>query len=263
MNPYRVLGIKEGGGRKEVRNAFRKLAVRYHPDKNPDRRKWSEEKFRQVYAAYETLLARLEREERRGGEERLTVYGDKPEEPYFLKCNDPKSRCLSILHFLLNEEKEKALQLFQGMLKEHGIEFLCTFLSRRDFLDTQYLVAEALEEKGNLHLAARLYRDIVDMESSRTFPWHYLSVVVEKLKDLYLRKLPRSSSPEQALMWYQESEALGLNNREKGKVAQGRAEAFLSLGKVRKAVKHFRQAERYGNNSRSLDRLRVSLSGHL
>jgi curved DNA-binding protein CbpA len=264
LNPYKVLGLKEGATRKEVKAAFHRLAVRFHPDKNPDRRNWSEDKFRQVYAAYETLLVQLERSERATSKKvKLTVYADKPEEPFFLKRHDPKSRSLTILHYLLNDERAKALTLFQEMLREHGIDFLSKFLARRDYLDCQFLVAESLEEKGNLHLAAALLRELIQSESTHRFPWHYIPVVVERLKDLYLRKLPRSSSPEQALRWYEESEALGLSDREKGKVAQGRAEAFLSLGKVRKAVRHFKEAERLGNVSRSLDRLRVSLSAHL
>jgi len=264
LNPYKVLGLKEGATPKEVKAAFRRLAVRYHPDKNPDRRSWSEEKFRQIYAAYETLLAQLERQSRRrAAEEKVKIKANKAEEPYFLKRNDPKSRSLTILHYLLNGQRNAALGLFQEMLREHGVDFLARYLGRRDFLDCQFLVAEALEEKGNLHLAAALLREIVRQESNRRFPWHYVPVVVERLKDLYLRKLPRASSPEQALKWYEESEALGLSDREKGKVAQGKAEAYLSLGKIKKAVRHFKEAERLGNNSRSLDRLRVALSQHL
>ena len=264
LNPYKILGVKEGANQSEVKTAFRRLAVKYHPDKNPDRRSWSEEKFRQIYAAYEILLAQIER----GGngvavEEKLTMHGDKPDEPFFLSRHDPKSRCLTILHHLLNGDRESALRMFQEVLREHGAGVFTRYLPRRDFLDCQFLVAEALEEKGNLHLAATLLREIVEYEGSRRYPWHYVPVVVERLKDLYLRKLPRSSSPEQALRWYEESESLGLTDREKGRVAQGKAEAFLSLGKIRSAVRHFKEAERLGNASRSLDRLRMSLSAHL
>ncbi len=264
LNPYKVLGLEEGATEKEIRAAFRRLAVRYHPDKNPDRRSWSEEKFRQIYAAYETLLAQLERQKRKSKTPRKrrqsTPSGD---EPYFLSRNDPKSRCLTILHYLLNGERAEAITLFQEMLQEHGVDFLHRYLGRRDFLDCQFLVAEALEERGNLHLAAVLLQEIVRQESGRRFPWHYLPVVVERLKDLYLRKLPRASSPEQALKWYEQSETLELSDREKGKVAQGKAEAYLSMGKIKQAVKYFKEAQRLGNNSRSLDRLRNALAGHL
>lgn len=264
LNPYKVLGLKENANTKEVESAFRKLAVRYHPDKNPDRRTWSEEKFRQVYAAYETLLDQLDRMERNGRRhEPITVRPSTPEEPCFVKRQDAPSKCLQILHFLLSEEKGKALNLFQEMIQEHGIDVLAEHMSRRDYLDCQYLVAEALEDKGNLHLAAALLNDLVERESEKRYSWHYVPIVVERLKDLYLRKLPRSSSPEQALKWYAQSETLGLSDREKGKMAQGKAEAYLSLGKIRKSVKYFKMAERFGNTSRSLDRLRVALAAHL
>jgi hypothetical protein len=86
-------------------------------------------------------------------------------------------------------------------------------------------VAEALEEKGNLHLAAAMLGKLVESEGNRRYSWHYLPIVIERLKDLYLRKLPRSSSPEQALRGYEQSEELGLNERGRGTVAQGKAEA--------------------------------------
>ena len=224
---------------------------------------WSEEKFRQIYAAYETLLAQIKYDQGKKRNAAIKVRPNKPDEPYFIRKNDPGSKCMKILHFLLEDEKPKALSLFQEMFQEYGIGFLAEFLPRRDFLDCQYLVAEALEEKGNLHLAAALLGKLVESEADRRYSWHYLPIVIERLKDLYLRKLPRSSSPEQALRWYEQSEKLGLNEREKGKVAQGKAEAYLQMGKVRKSVKHFKRAVKYGNTSRSLDRLRSALAAHL
>ena len=54
-DPYEVLGVSRNATKEEIKKAFRKLAVKYHPDKNPDKREWAEEKFKELAEAYEVL----------------------------------------------------------------------------------------------------------------------------------------------------------------------------------------------------------------
>src|SRR5437879_8583551 len=51
---YAVLGIEKGAGEEEIKKAYRKLAVKYHPDKNPGD-KTAEEQFKELGEAYEVL----------------------------------------------------------------------------------------------------------------------------------------------------------------------------------------------------------------
>src|ERR1044071_8307216 len=51
---YKSLGVAKTNSQEEHKDAFRKLAVKYHPDKNPGDKK-AEEKFKEINEANEVL----------------------------------------------------------------------------------------------------------------------------------------------------------------------------------------------------------------
>ncbi|XP_017074552.1 dnaJ protein homolog 1 [Drosophila eugracilis] len=57
---YNILGISRGANDEEIRKAYRKQALRYHPDKNKDAE--SEERFKEVAEAYEVLSDKKKRD---------------------------------------------------------------------------------------------------------------------------------------------------------------------------------------------------------
>lgn len=50
---YEILGVNKNSSKKEIKKAFRKLAMKYHPDKNKDVN--AEENFKEINEAYEVL----------------------------------------------------------------------------------------------------------------------------------------------------------------------------------------------------------------
>ena len=60
---YSILGISEGASQREIKQAFRKLAMKYHPDRNLGNEKWAGGKFKEVNEAYAVLADEGKRQE--------------------------------------------------------------------------------------------------------------------------------------------------------------------------------------------------------
>jgi DnaJ-class molecular chaperone len=71
---YQILNVSQDASAEDIKKAFRRLALKYHPDRNPENVREAGEKFKEINEAYEMLGD----EERRWQYDRLTSLSSYP-----------------------------------------------------------------------------------------------------------------------------------------------------------------------------------------
>jgi DnaJ-class molecular chaperone len=54
-NYYKILGVSANASQDEIKKAYRKLSLKWHPDKNPNNKEEAEKKFKEINEAYAVL----------------------------------------------------------------------------------------------------------------------------------------------------------------------------------------------------------------
>ena len=118
---YETLGVAKTASEAEIKTAFRKLAMKYHPDKNPGD-KAAEQKFKEINEAYATIGDETKRKEKRQHMIHMVMMhihkAEVLEEELERKATHLQISDLEEVHFLifskifsLEEEADKGLEL--------------------------------------------------------------------------------------------------------------------------------------------------------
>ena len=88
---YKVLGLDKNATQEQIKSAYRKLAIKYHPDKNPGDKN-AEEMFKKISVAYDTLSDPKKRADYDNGIK--SPFGSKSSTKYSSFSASDSSKCL-------------------------------------------------------------------------------------------------------------------------------------------------------------------------
>lgn len=110
---YEILGLKEGATKREIKQAYRRMAMRYHPDLNPGND--TSTQFREVLEAYEYLMGIRQMNQGRGlSEEELRRFYDLMQKAAEEKARQNYRR--KVWEFKKAKERKQAQEYKKGII---------------------------------------------------------------------------------------------------------------------------------------------------
>ena len=203
---YQILEIRRDATAYEIKSAFRKLAKRYHPDKNPERIAFAEKMFRQVCNAYSTLHNKKQKSDY----DRVLQTIDRQQKSHetyldrLNRLNQSYAKLELLLEALLHQNYETGISMYE-QLRHHSEKTgkawrIDDFLSYEESRDCEFLIAEAyqtlafsngdassdLERHRKIEQAMLIYESLLSAETKRPCFKHFIREVKERLKCIYL-----------------------------------------------------------------------------
>ena len=252
---YEILEVRRDATAPEIKRAFRRLAKRYHPDKNPEQIAFAEQMFREVCKAYNTLrdkkqksdydqtLRKLERQ-RKAREAYLEKLG---------KLNQNYAKLERLLEALLHQNYEIGISLYEQLCHnkaQTGKAWrIDDFLSYQESRDCEFLIAEAYEQLGfsngdsaspcerhrKIKQAMLIYESLLSAEAKRPCFRHFIQEVKERLKFIYLYHFSVAGYDQTSHIPLTKIRALKLPKRETAWMYKKIAEFYVEIDRLPEA----------------------------
>ena len=252
---YQILEIERDATAREIKGAYRKLAKRYHPDKNPERTAFAEKMFREVCNAYNTL----QDNKRKSDYDRTlqTIERQrKSHEVYFdrlKRLNQTYAKLELLWQALVHHNYETGVSMYE-QLQHHSHEIgrewrIDDFLSYEESRDCEFLVAEAYQKLGfsngaqssvldryrKIEQAMLLYESLLSAETKRPCFRHFIREVKERLKFIYLYHFSIEGYDQTHPIPLTKIRELRLSKRETAWMYKKIAEFYVEIDRFREA----------------------------
>ena len=252
---YQILEIGRDATASEIKRAFRRLAKRYHPDKNPEQIAFAGHKFREVCRAYNTLRDKKQKSDYDQTLQRLECQR-KAREAYLeklSKLNQNYAKLELLLEALLDQNYETGISLYEQLC--HNTEKIGKkwriddFLNYEESRDCEFLIAEAyqylgfsngdasstLERHRKIKQAMLMYESLLSAEAKRPCFRHFIREVKERLKFIYLYHFSVEGYDQTSHIPLTKVRALKLPKRETAWMYKKIAEFYVEIDQLSEA----------------------------
>ncbi len=258
--------MREGSNNEEIKDSFRKLVKKYHPDKNRSNGTHSEGKIKLLIEAYKTLTD----SEKRTHYDNLLQYKNAEEHHYHYEKgerdkkdnNDLSIQLKQVLRDLLDKNGVQAVKDYERLQKKIDKFDLVKFLSIKDFLDCTFLLAEEYEKQESYELAFKLYEDVYQKENGSPARRLLQEEIKDRIIRLSCKKLLKLVQAKSAIAYLQRALNLKLSKSERAFVHKKMADCYLKLGEWNSSIVNFDMAMSLNPNLKGAQTLRNKLYKH-
>lgn len=263
INYYQVLKVDEESNNEKIKDSFRKLVKKYHPDKNRSNGNYSEGKIKLLIEAYKTLT----NSEKRTHYDKLLQYNSEEKQYHYKEKHTNDNSSLSVqakqvLSGLLNKNGPQAVKNYEHLQKNIEKFILFKFLSLKDYLDCAFLLAEEYEKQGKYELAFKLYEDVHQKENGNPARKYLHEEIKDRIMRLSCKKLVKQAQTKSAISYLQRTLNFKLSKAEKAFVYKKIADCYLRLGEWNSSIINFDTAMSLRPNLKGAQTLRNKLQKH-
>jgi len=151
------------------------------------------------------------------------------------RVDDPLSQSKLVFHDLLANHQDEAVELYERLVAAPGFE-LERYLSREDYMDCAFLLAEVFETRCRFAEAYDLYHKLFLFEKAKPYFHHFIEEVVDRLRALLCFKMLPGIDPADAIDRLKDLVRLDFSRKDNAFFYKKLAEVYASLDQQETAL---------------------------